>query len=78
MLWPFNERKEKQLIGDRVLQEYWWHTLDDIMEDNMISVETGLDQEDVTIPTPAPSLHAIPVVKQAGACWDHHRRRYHH
>lgn len=60
--------EKKQLVGTVSLRELLvaknYDTLDDIMEDNVISVEPEADQEDVARLVSKYDLHAIPVVNK--------------
>lgn len=66
ILYVLNEKK--QLVGTVSLRELLvaknYDTLDDIMEDNVISVEPEADQEDVARLVSKYDLHAIPVVNK--------------
>ena len=66
ILYVLNEKK--QLVGTVSLRELLvaknYDTLNDIMEDNVISVEPEADQEDVARLVSKYDLHAIPVVNK--------------
>lgn len=66
ILYVLNEKK--QLVGTVSLRELLvaknYDTLQDIMEDNVISVEPEADQEDVARLVSKYDLHAIPVVNK--------------